>query len=235
MWIGGFILAAEMGGLAAAAVTHESVLRALAIPLAVAAVAAAVLRAGALDPRHSAGRRAVNTSGEQPAAPDAARTAAAGPAGSPSGQQPDARAGERAAADGASAHPAASGPDSQPYAWSWPLTADGAERAAAPVPAERGPAAPEPVRPGVVTVLQDHTTRAEPPRTADLSEFLGQVVIAQCPHCAGFRIGASTQPPDWLFGCHDCGQQWSWRPGTPWPEVHVRPGERRLQRPRRPS
>jgi hypothetical protein len=219
-WIVGFILAAEIGGLAAAAVTHGSMLRAVAIPLVVAAVVVGVLWTGALDRRLPAGRRAESPGRGQPAAPGATR-ATARHGGSPSGGQSAAGAEELAARD-AAPRPAAAR-DSQPYAWSWPLSGGGPDSAAAGPPAD----GPGPVRPGVVTVLPDQATNAGSPRATDLAQFLGQVVIAQCPQCAAFRVSADTQPQDWLFACHDCGWQWTWRPGTPWPDVHVRPDERR--------
>jgi hypothetical protein len=226
LWIAAFVLAAEVGGLAAAALTHESTVRALAIPFGVAAIVVGVLWTGALDPRPAARRHRGSAPGGQPAGAAAAQAGPSGRAGSASGGQPMAPADERAPRDGAPARPAGPARNSQPYAWSWPLPAEGADapvpRPPAPVPAE-----PRPVGPGVLRVLQDRTGASGPPRTADLAQFLGQVVIAQCPHCAAFRVGADGQAQDWTFSCHECGRRWAWRPGTPWPEVHVRPDDRR--------
>jgi hypothetical protein len=166
--------------------------------------------------------------GGRPAAPGTAgRAGSAGREGSSTGWQAavsaEARGAGAEAPEPAEPRPAS---DSQPYAWSWPLSGQETDGAEALAPAE-----PAPVRPGLLTVLQDPAHSR--PRAADLSEFLGQVVIAQCPHCGAFRIDADTQSQDWLFACCGCAYQWSWRPGTPWPEVHVRPAERR--RPGRPS
>jgi hypothetical protein len=155
----------------------------------------------------------------------AGRAGSAGREGSSTGWQA-ALSAEARGADAEAPEPAEPRPagDAQPYAWSWPLTGQETDGAEAPAPGPT-PAEPAPVRPGVLTVLQDpaHTR----PHASDLSEFLGQVVIAQCPHCGAFRIDADTQAQDWLFACCGCAYQWSWRPGTPWPEVHVRPAERR--------
>jgi hypothetical protein len=114
---------------------------------------------------------------------------------------------------------AANGPDvaqGSPMEWPWPLEA-----------ADHGPlnAGGAQARPPV-RVLQDPAVTNKT-RGMRLADFLGQAVIAQCPHCAGFRIDADTRSPHWRFACRACGWQWSWQPGTPWPEVHVRPEERR--------
>lgn len=100
--------------------------------------------------------------------------------------------------------------------WPWPLEA-----------ADHGPlnSGGAQVRPPV-RVLQDPAATNKT-RGLTVGDFLGQAVIAQCPHCADFRIDADTRPPHWRFACRACGWQWSWQPGTPWPEVHVRPEERR--------
>jgi hypothetical protein len=224
LWIAGFILAAEVGGLAAAGLTHESTVRALVIPFGVAAIVVGVLWTGALDRRPAVRRHRGGTPGGQPASAADAQARATGRAGSASGGQPKAPADEPAARDRAPARPAGPARNSQPYAWSWPLSADGADAPAPPAPA---PAEPRPVGPGVLRVLQGGADGTGPPRTADLTQFLGQVVIAQCPHCAAFRVGADGQAQDWTFSCHECGRRWAWRPGTPWPEVHVRPDDRR--------
>ncbi len=220
-WVAGVIVAAEIGGLAAAALWHESIPAALLIPVAVAAIAAVVVRAQAPGAPRPVRRPERNPADGQPAVPGAAGAGGGRRAGTPSGGRPE-------GPQGTPERPAAAG-NSQPYAWSWTPSADGADGAPAPGP---GPAdtAPEPVRPGVVTVLQDPGGRSRPPRPANLARFLGQVVIAQCPNCAAFHVAAEWQQQDWRFACRDCGCQWHWRPGTPWPQVHVRPGARRQGR-----
>jgi hypothetical protein len=60
-----------------------------------------------------------------------------------------------------------------------------------------------------------------------LSDFLDQALIAQCPRCGSFRVGADNRAAEWLFGCEECGQRWTWQPGSPWPAVQVRPNARR--------
>ena len=105
---------------------------------------------------------------------------------------------------------AADDPDTAPGSamqWPWPFET----------------AEPEPP----VRVLQDP---AKPGKTqwVRVSDFVGKAIIAQCPHCADFRINASPRAPLWWFACQACGLEWSWEPGTPWPEVHVRPEERRF-------
>jgi hypothetical protein len=111
-----------------------------------------------------------------------------------------------------------------------------------PPPLAQRPA--EPVRPGVVRVLTDPSgpgwwqeqksagpgrrgARSAGPRAVPLSEFLDQALIAQCPRCGSFRVAADNRAPEWLFGCEECGQRWTWQPGSPWPAVQVRPNARR--------
>jgi hypothetical protein len=104
----------------------------------------------------------------------------------------------------------------------------------------------EPVRPAAVRVVSDPSTpawwqgqgqgsagparRGAPstgPRSVPLSEFLDQALIAQCPRCGSFRVGADNRPAEWHFGCEECGARWTWQPGSPWPAVQVRPNARR--------
>jgi hypothetical protein len=103
---------------------------------------------------------------------------------------------------------------------------------------------PEPVRPAVVRVLPGPSSpawwqgqgsagpaprgaRSTGPRSVPLSEFLDQALIAQCPRCGSFRVGADNRPAEWHFGCEECGARWTWQPGSPWPAVQVRPNARR--------
>jgi hypothetical protein len=69
--------------------------------------------------------------------------------------------------------------------------------------------------------------RSTGPRSVPLSEFLDQALIAQCPRCGSFRVGADNRPAEWHFGCEECGARWTWQPGSPWPAVQVRPNARR--------
>jgi hypothetical protein len=103
-----------------------------------------------------------------------------------------------------------------PMQWPWPFDPAGQDP-----PGAGGAQVRPPVR-----VLQDPATAGKT-RGMRVADFLGKAVIAQCPHCADFRIDADSRSPHWRFACQACGWQWSWQPGTPWPEVHVRPEERR--------
>jgi hypothetical protein len=183
------------GGLAAAAIAHESALFAAALSLLVAVAAAVALSFGLLDDRR---RR----SGHQVSEPDGHQAGAV-----------------------------------QPTA-PMPVPGTPGEVARSMPPAE-------PVRPAVVRVLQDPSApawwqeqrpagparkggrAAAGPRAVPLSEFLDQALIAQCPRCGSFRVGADNRAAEWLFGCEECGQRWTWQPGSPWPAVQVRPNARR--------
>jgi len=122
-----------------------------------------------------------------------------------------------------------------------------APHAAQPLPAGPGydPAAggarQEPVRPGLVQVVRQPGApawwdqqspvpaagrAAAPPRPVDLSRFLGQALVAQCPHCGSFHVDFDNRAEPWAFWCHECRQQWAWQPGTPWPPIAVRPRAR---------
>jgi hypothetical protein len=70
----------------------------------------------------------------------------------------------------------------------------------------------------------------------DLASYLASTVIAQCPHCGAFGLEVRPSPggSSWSFRCHSCGHRWGWRPGTPWPPVHVMPGRRNAPRPPAP-
>ena len=114
--------------------------------------------------------------------------------------------------------PESGGPDpaqGPPMQWPFPFgtTGQGAQGAGG------APVSP-PVR-----VLQDPAT-AHATRGMSIADFVGKAVIAQCPDCADFGIDADPRSPRWRFACRACGSQWSWQPGTPWPEVHVRPEAR---------
>jgi hypothetical protein len=52
----------------------------------------------------------------------------------------------------------------------------------------------------------------------------GAAFVAQCPHCGDFRIDVRRSEPAHSFRCRNpnCGAQWQWTPGTPWPPVVVR-------------
>ena len=57
----------------------------------------------------------------------------------------------------------------------------------------------------------------------DLSTYLGSTFIAQCPRCGAFRLDIRRPRSAWDFRCEVCEYTWSWQPGTPWPPVRVMP------------
>jgi hypothetical protein len=77
---------------------------------------------------------------------------------------------------------------------------------------------------------------ARPTPTPDLASYLASTAIAQCPNCGAFGIEVRHTPghTSWSFRCDSCDHRWSWRPGTPWPPVHVMPGRRNAPRPPAP-
>lgn len=62
------------------------------------------------------------------------------------------------------------------------------------------------------------------PAAPDLTDYVASALVAQCPHCGGFRLDVVADRPGYAFGCGDCGMRWRWQPGTPWPAVVVRRG-----------
>jgi hypothetical protein len=60
----------------------------------------------------------------------------------------------------------------------------------------------------------------------DLSQFLDRALIAQCPRCGAFGVDVDNRAAEWLFACQECRQRWTWRPGTAWPAVQIRPETR---------
>ena len=60
-------------------------------------------------------------------------------------------------------------------------------------------------------------------RPHELDRYQDAAFIAQCPNCGAFELDAKQGPDQWKFGCYACGCSWTWRPGTAWPPVQVRP------------
>ncbi len=206
--------AALIGGLAAAALTRESVVWAVVFSLIVAAVAVSALAGGLFDddaetPHRppSKRRRASRHSADRP---DSARP---DPVASP--LPPPGKPGSAVAAPAENPGGAVLGADPvEPPApasgnrawWDQP----GAAPAASAFPAD------------------DRVPRYTRLAAAGVAESGGQAQIAQCPRCGSFRVDADTQAaPPWHFACHECGRGWTWRPGIPWPSVQVRPNVRR--------
>jgi rubredoxin len=61
----------------------------------------------------------------------------------------------------------------------------------------------------------------------DLSSYLASTIIAQCPNCGAFRLDFRRARHGWDFRCESCRYTWTWQPDTPWPPVRVAPGRRR--------
>ncbi len=221
-WAVLLIAAALIGGLAAAALTRESVLWAVVFSLVVATVALGALAGGLLDdaetPRQppSKRRRPSRHSADQPtpARPDPAApplprpglpgSAGPAPAEIPGGAAPDA---DRVApTDGRLPEPPRPASGGQPW-WEQPGAAAAAPSAAPPA--------------------DDRVPRHARLAAAKYADFSDQAQIAQCPRCGSFciEVGPQATPP-WHFACYECGRDWTWRPGIPWPPVQVRPNAR---------
>jgi len=68
----------------------------------------------------------------------------------------------------------------------------------------------------------------------DLSSYLASTLIAQCPRCGAFRLDFRRARSGWDFRCESCGHIWTWQPGSPWPLVRVAPKRRTQSRPPAP-
>lgn len=238
-WTAGFFAAAVIGGVA----SHQFLLGhasiswpvTFAVALVVAAALGAVLRTGVLDERQSAARHGgTRPDGGQPADPSryggqrppVAREAPAGPSrpgGSRTGEQPTIPASDSLAAPRTATGPQAIAPSgrNQPPGgwWQTPAGRDPQDPGAAP------PVVPvmDPGMASTVTML-DPAGKGLPPGTSRPGSSLqAEAVIAQCPGCGSFRMDASVRSGNWQFRCHECQHEWTWKPGTPWPEVQVRP------------
>jgi hypothetical protein len=203
------IAAALVGGLAAAALVHTSLIVAVIVGVVAGGIAVAVFR--------SSGRPAPWPPGDHPGpSPPAERdgTSAARSLPAPS---PDGPAGS-----------AATVPVS-------PLASPGS--AVSPRPAETVvqllPA--QPGHPGADKSWWDAARGAPPPSSSaaqrapapDLSSYLASTFIAQCPQCGAFRLDFRRARSGWDFRCESCEYIWTWQPGSPWPPVRVAPKRRR--------
>jgi hypothetical protein len=65
----------------------------------------------------------------------------------------------------------------------------------------------------------------------DLSTYLAFSQIAQCPNCGAFGLEIRHVRGGWGFRCESCSYTWAWRPDTPWPTTRVAPARRRQARP----
>ncbi len=90
-----------------------------------------------------------------------------------------------------------------------------------PIAGQAGPSSPwwelagkpQPGSAGERDVLRPH----------DLDRYQDAAFIAQCPKCGAFELDADQGSESWKFHCNACDCRWSWRPGTAWPPVQVRP------------
>ena len=61
---------------------------------------------------------------------------------------------------------------------------------------------------------------APPP---ELASYLETAQVAQCPNCGRLTLDATGVTGGWALNCPACSHTWTWRPGTPWPDVMVLP------------
>jgi hypothetical protein len=206
------IAAALIGGLAAAALVHVSLIIAVIVALVAGGIAVAVFRS--------------------PGPPRSVAYPASGaPAGAPASGAPASGApASGAPASGAPAPATAPGPvnpaspareQTDAAVQLLPLPADNSSRSGPP-PAwwDAAQGAPPP--------SSQAAQRAPAP---DLSTYLASTFIAQCPRCGAFRLDIARARSGWDFRCESCEYVWSWQPGTPWPPVRVMPGRRKESRP----
>jgi len=78
------------------------------------------------------------------------------------------------------------------------------------------------------------SSEAERRPAPDLSSYLGSTLIAQCPRCGAFRLDFRRARSGWDFRCESCGHVWTWQPDSPWPAVRVAPKRRTQSRPPAP-
>lgn len=234
IWIAGFFAAAVIG----AAASHQFLAGhariswpvTFAVALVVAAALGGVLRTGALDERPSASRQGGSRPGggqpEDPSryggGPAAQRPPGSRPADRRAGGQPAIPASDPPAALRRATGPQAAAPGAKNQA-----PGDWWDSQAAPGPQGPG-AAPtlpvmEPGMAGTVTMLDPGGKNLPPVPGRAGSSLQSEAVIAQCPGCGSFRMDASARSGNWQFACHECRHEWSWAPGTPWPQVQVRP------------
>jgi hypothetical protein len=208
------IAAALIGGLAAAALVHVSLVIAVIVAVVAAGIAIAVFRS----PGRPAGRptrgRDTGPPGRDAVPPGQPRPAAYPAAAPVASSAPATAAGPVTAAGPA-------GQQSDAAVQLLPLPAANSSRSGPP-PAwwDAAQGAPPPSSPAA--------RRAPAP---DLSTYLASTFIAQCPRCGAFRLDIARARSGWDFRCESCEYVWTWQPGTPWPPVRVMPGRRKESRP----
>ena len=230
------IIAALIGGLAAASLVHTSLTIAVIVSVVAGGIAVlAVFRSPARGPELRPGEPAEEDFGRYPAP----RRRPAPPAAQ--GSRP---------AQASWADPPAPGPQAVPPA----SFASAAADPVASIPAEPGGqtrGGPPAVNQTVVQLLPlpPQPGNAEPPDTPwwdsaqgappapspgakrapapDLSTYLASTFIAQCPRCGAFQLDIRQARNGWDFHCEACEYTWTWQPGAPWPPVRVMPRGRK--------
>jgi hypothetical protein len=91
-------------------------------------------------------------------------------------------------------------------------------------------ASPPPSREGRRAPAPDLSTYLD----STVTGHLDSTVIAQCPRCGAFKLDIDRDRDPWAFRCQACDDTWTWRTGTPWPPVRVAPRRRRDSRPLSP-
>lgn len=228
LWTLLVVAAALVGGLAAAALVHVSLVVAVIVGVVAGGIAVAVFR--------SSGRPAQWPAAEadrpvQWPAADADRPAS-WPAADRDGT-PAARP-RPAPSDGALPTPTVPVP---------PVPAETvpAETVVQLLPAQPGRGHGHP-RPGADQDWWNAAQGAPPAPSSDaerrpapdLSSYLGSTLIAQCPRCGAFRLDFRRARSGWDFRCESCGHVWTWQPDSPWPVVRVAPKRRTQSRPPAP-
>jgi hypothetical protein len=240
-WIGAFIAAAVVGAFLAWLLLHGhasiSFPWILLIALIVAVVPGVMLWRGSFDDPPPAGRHG---GGPAPRPADSSRfSSGLPPARPPAGANPRGTGGQAALtpdqlASGIRAsgsQPSVpGGRDTSGAGW-WSETASiGAAATVPPV---------DPGMTGTVTMF-DPAGKDQPGSARTGPAPQAEAVIAQCPQCGSFRMDGNVRSGRWQFLCHECRHEWNWQPGSPWPEVRVRPeqgrrGQGRQSSRRRPS
>jgi hypothetical protein len=203
-WSVVFLVAAVVGGLAAADIVHERPVIAVILAVLVALVPVSFLFEGALKTDLPAGQ-AKNRPGPTVSRPQT------GEQPRHDGQEPVRRPSVPAPSVPAPSVPAPT--ELAPPGW-W----EKGQGAARPTPQEPEPGAGAP----------PPQPAAEAPYQPEPRE-LSRALIAQCPNCGSFQLSAAERRHEWALGCLECAYRWTWHRGAPAPSVQVRPEIRRQQ------
>jgi hypothetical protein len=230
------IIAALIGGLAAATLVHTSLTIAVIVSVVAGGIAVlAVFRSPARGPELGPGEPAEEDFGRYPAprrrpAPPMAQAVPPAQASRADPAAPGAQAVPPASFASAAADPAAPIP-AEPAGQTrgGPPAGNQTVVQLLPLPPQPGNAQP-PDAPwwdsaqGAPPAPSPGAKRAPAP---DLSTYLASTFIAQCPRCGAFRLDIRQARNGWDFHCEACEYTWTWQPGTPWPPVRVMPRGRK--------